>query len=61
MKRPRWRRVRKGHEREDMEVLSDPSADDFCIAANLVGWRLVPLSGRDDCWPLNGHPGLIPS
>jgi hypothetical protein len=48
----RWRKRRVGHEREDHEynlalaerLLNSRLADDFVIAVDQVGWRLVPRS-----------------
>jgi len=59
MKRPVWRVVRKGHEREDTEhnirtaiaVLDDPIADHIAIALDVIGCRIV--ARENEPWPLN--------
>ncbi len=72
MGRVPWRRVRIGseHERADRQfneelaerLLSDPAADDFCVAVDLCGWQLTPQSPQlaGEKWPLVGSAPLCP-
>ena len=64
-------RVGTEHERADREhneklaeaILSDPAADNYAIACDLVGWRLTPQSPvlAGERWPLLSRLPLCPS
>jgi hypothetical protein len=61
------RSVRQGHERSDREhnerlaerLLSDPATDDYLIAFDQLGWRLVGPNGER--WPMVSREVLTPS
>jgi hypothetical protein len=67
MQRVQWQKVREGHEAEDRRrnetlaerVLSDPACDDFCIALDQVGFRIVGPNGEK--WTMLDRRMLTPS
>jgi hypothetical protein len=67
--RPRWRKVRQGHEREDIEhnerlaeaLLTSSVAGDLCLALDALGYRIVRQDGRAERWSLLTHKPVCPS
>jgi hypothetical protein len=67
MQRVQWRQPRRGHEREDIahnemlaeRLLSDPTCDDFAIALDQIGFRIV--GSNDERWVMLDRRVLTPS
>jgi hypothetical protein len=71
MARVRWRVVRAGFEKQDLafneslaeRLLAGEAADDFAIALDQCGFKIVPQSPAlaSEKWPLTCRDVLVPS